>query len=138
MHLLALLNKLNPRIQDIQALIIVPSRELAQQIEQVFKSLTTKIKISCFYGGHHYKLEANTLKEPPIILVGTPGRLTDHFKNSSLTDLKGTLGNSVAMLHDEIASRNLGINFNSAYQYASLEDFADKVLNEKKEILKNI
>jgi len=56
------------------------------------------------------------------------------FKNSSLTDLKGTLGNSVAMLHDEIASKNLGINFNSAYQYASLEDFADKVLNEKKEI----
>jgi len=57
-----------------------------------------------------------------------------YFKNASLTELKGTLVNSIPMLHDEIASKSLGINFNSAYQYTSLKDFSDKVICEKREI----
>ncbi len=81
--LLALLDKLNPKIKEIQALIIVPSRELAMQIEQVFKSMKTGCKINSVYGGHAIKTEINNFSEPPAILVGTPGRIDDHLNRKN-------------------------------------------------------
>lgn len=81
--LLPLLNKLDPGVSDIQVLIIVPSRELALQIEQVFKALGTGFKVSCTYGGHSTKTEKNSLSYPPAVLVGTPGRLAYHLRHKS-------------------------------------------------------
>lgn len=56
------------------------------------------------------------------------------YSNLSIRNLVGSLEQSIVLLHDEIASNSLGINFNSAYQYTSLEDFSEKVLSENKEI----
>ncbi len=50
--LLPILRSLDKKIKTTQAMIIVPSRELALQIEQVFKTLGTGFKVSCCYGGH--------------------------------------------------------------------------------------
>ena len=66
-------------------MIIVPSRELAIQIEHVFKSLGTDFKISCCYGGHLRETEENNLIQPPALLVGTPGRLADHIRRGNIT-----------------------------------------------------
>jgi ATP-independent RNA helicase DbpA len=75
-----------------QALVIAPSRELALQIEQVFKSLRTDFKISCCYGGHQVKIELNNLVDIPQIIVGTPGRIADHLRRRSIhTDAIKTL-----------------------------------------------
>ena len=51
----------------IRALVIVPSRELALQIEQVFKSMATGLKVSTCYGGHKVKTELNNLTEAPSL-----------------------------------------------------------------------
>ncbi|THU30742.1 DEAD/DEAH box helicase [Niastella caeni] len=67
-----------------QALIIVPSRELALQIEQVFKKMGTGFKISCCYGGHLRETEENNLKQAPALIVGTPGRLADHIRRGNI------------------------------------------------------
>ena len=67
-----------------QALIIAPARELALQIEQVFKSLRTDFKISCCYGGHQVKIELNNLIDTPQVIVGTPGRIADHLRRNSI------------------------------------------------------
>lgn len=75
---------LDPTSRSIQALIIVPSRELAIQIEQVFKSLKTGYRVSTCYGGHSMKLEKNSLGEFPELVIGTPGRLSDHVNQGSL------------------------------------------------------
>ncbi|MCG8476218.1 MAG: DEAD/DEAH box helicase [Cytophagales bacterium] len=83
-YLLSLLRELRPNIRGIQALVIVPSRELALQVEQVFRSMGTGFKINCCYGGHSMKTELNNLSEPPTVLVGTPGRLADHFRRESI------------------------------------------------------
>ena len=83
--LLALLEKLDPKVKEIQALIIVPSRELAMQIEQVFKSLKSGYKINSVYGGHSIKTEINNFSEPPAVLVGTPGRIDDHLNRKNFT-----------------------------------------------------
>lgn len=68
-----------------QAMIIAPSRELALQIEQVFKKMGTGFKITCCYGGHLRETEENNLKQAPALIVGTPGRLADHIRRGSIT-----------------------------------------------------
>jgi ATP-independent RNA helicase DbpA len=67
-----------------QALIIVPSRELALQIEQVFKKMGSGFKITCCYGGHLRETEENNLKQAPALIVGTPGRLADHIRRGNI------------------------------------------------------
>ncbi|MGY6557822.1 MAG: DEAD/DEAH box helicase [Nitritalea sp.] len=82
--LFPLVQRLDPSSRSTQALIIVPSRELALQIEQVFKSLKTGFRVSTCYGGHAMKLEKNSLAELPELVIGTPGRLSDHVNQGSL------------------------------------------------------
>ncbi|GAA0893674.1 DEAD/DEAH box helicase [Fulvivirga kasyanovii] len=81
--LLPVLDQLQPGLEAVQVLILVPSRELALQLEQVFKAMGTGFKINCCYGGHSFKTETNNLQHPPAVLVGTPGRIADHLNRRS-------------------------------------------------------
>ncbi|MEP7279044.1 MAG: DEAD/DEAH box helicase [Bacteroidota bacterium] len=83
--LLPLLQQLDAPGTGTRAMVIVPSRELALQIEQVFKKMGTPYKITCCYGGHLRETEENNLVEPPALLVGTPGRLADHIRRGNIT-----------------------------------------------------
>ena len=90
--LLPILHLLDKDKAFTQALIIAPSRELALQIEQVFKKMGTGFKITCCYGGHLRETEENNLKESPALIVGTPGRLADHIRRGNIaTDRIETL-----------------------------------------------
>jgi superfamily II DNA/RNA helicase len=83
--LLPLLKTFSKQHKKTQALIIVPSRELALQIETVFRSMRTGWKVSCCYGGHKREIEENNLLQPPALLIGTPGRLADHIRRGNIT-----------------------------------------------------
>ncbi len=83
--LLPVLENLEEDNKNTQALIVVPSRELAMQIEQVFKSMGTGKKITATYGGHKREIEENNLIQPPAVIVGTPGRLGDHIRRENIT-----------------------------------------------------
>lgn len=68
----------------IQAMILVPSRELALQVSAVFSSLKSGFNAVCCYGGHSLQDEINTLKTGnPQVLIGTPGRILDHIGRNS-------------------------------------------------------
>lgn len=82
--LLPLLEKEAIRKAGISVLILVPSRELALQIEQVFKSMGTGLKVSTCYGGHKVKTERNNLIEAPTLLIGTPGRINYHLEKRNI------------------------------------------------------
>lgn len=82
--LLPLFTNLQAEKKGIQALVLVPTRELALQIEQVFKDMKTGFKINCCYGGHDMEVEENNLSQAPVVLVGTPGRITDHIKRGNV------------------------------------------------------
>ena len=71
--LLPVLKSLKAGVAGVQAMIVVPSRELALQIEQVFKQMNTGFKVNCFYGGHATKTERNNLTSPAALVIGTPG-----------------------------------------------------------------
>jgi superfamily II DNA/RNA helicase len=86
---LAFLLPLVPLLQSAgnttKALIIVPSRELAQQIESVFKNMGVNSKVTSCYGGHKRETEENNLKQAPALIIGTPGRLADHIRRGNIT-----------------------------------------------------
>jgi superfamily II DNA/RNA helicase len=83
--LLPIVNSLDAGNKKSQALIIVPSRELALQIESVFKAMGTGLKVTTCYGGHKREIEENNLIQPPALLIGTPGRLADHIRRENIT-----------------------------------------------------
>ncbi len=83
--LLPLIELLNPECTEVQALIIVPSRELAIQIEQVIRNMGAGYKANAIYGGRAISKDKIELKHTPAILIGTPGRLADHFKQGRFT-----------------------------------------------------
>lgn len=82
--LLPILHRLDPSVKEPQALIIAPSRELALQIESVFRSMGSGLKVLCCYGGHKREIEEASLAHPPALLIGTPGRLADHIRRGNI------------------------------------------------------
>lgn len=77
--LLPILNNLNSENPEVQALIVVPTRELAIQIEQVVRDMGSGFKVNAVYGGRSKSKDKIELKHTPAILIGTPGRILDHF-----------------------------------------------------------
>nr|WP_278022117.1 DEAD/DEAH box helicase [Flavobacterium ginsengisoli] len=90
--LLPILELLQPEILSVQCLILVPSRELGLQIEQVWKKMGTQYKVNICYGGHSIDTEIKNLSNPPAVLIGTPGRIADHIERETFrTDKIQTL-----------------------------------------------
>lgn len=83
--MLPLISLLDRDIHQIQALIIVPSRELALQIEQVTRDMGAGFKTHAFYGGKTFNQDRLDLKNPPTILIGTPGRIADHLRRRTFS-----------------------------------------------------
>ena len=135
-YLLPFVQLLKTDNKQIQAIILVPTRELALQVESVWRSLGTGFKLNAFYGGHTMDVEIKSLAEPPAILVGTPGRIADHFTRNTIeaesiqTLVFDEFDKSLQMgFHDQIRyilaqtpSRKKHI-FISATQGISLPDF---------------
>lgn len=86
--LLPMAELLKKEEKRIQCIILAPTRELAIQIEQVWKKMGTGYKVNAFYGGHSMRVEKQNLSEPPAVLIGTPGRIADHLTRRTL-DLSG-------------------------------------------------
>lgn len=84
--LLPILNNLNKNVKSVQALILVPSRELALQIEMVFRQMSTGFKVNCCYGGHPVKTERNNFEQPAAVLIGTPGRIAYHLRHENFDE----------------------------------------------------
>lgn len=87
---LILTKYLQQELTNTQILIIVPSRELALQIESVTKKVNQNFKVTCCYGGNSTKTERNKLRDAPAIIVGTPGRLLYHFDRNHINSDKLT------------------------------------------------
>lgn len=108
--LLPLLSLLDTGIPSVQAMILVPSRELALQIEQVFRNMGSGFKVNCCYGGHPLKIEMNNFSQPPAVLIGTPGRIAHHLRRGSF---------------DTVTVRTLVLDeFDKALEFGFQEDMA--------------
>ncbi len=81
--LLPVVQKLLKDSKKVQALILVPSRELAIQIDEVFRKMATGYKVTVCYGGHKRETEENNLVQSPALIIGTPGRVADHIRRNN-------------------------------------------------------
>jgi superfamily II DNA/RNA helicase len=107
-----------------QAMIVVPTRELALQIEQVFRTMSTGLKITACYGGHKREIEENSLVHPPAVIVGTPGRLGDHIRRGSIT-----LDTITTLILDEFdKSLELGFQDEVGFILGSLPNLEKRLL----------
>jgi len=79
--LLPIIEALDIDSTEVQALILVPSRELAIQIEQVVREMGSGFKVNAVYGGRSISKDKIELKHRPAILIGTPGRINDHMRS---------------------------------------------------------
>ena len=78
---LPLLKSLDSDCHEVQALILVPTRELAIQIEQVIRTMGSGFKVNAVYGGRPMSKDKIEIKHNPAVLIGTPGRILDHFNS---------------------------------------------------------
>ena len=85
---LCVLQSLKPPMQQLQAVILAPSRELVMQTAEVLRLLATGYKVTPCYGGHAVSDERASLAVTPDVIVATPGRLLDHQRRGHI-DLKG-------------------------------------------------
>ena len=127
--LIPVLELLNEDLKTTQAMIIVPSRELALQIEQVFRTMATPFKVTCCYGGHLRETEENNLVQPPALIIGTPGRIGDHIRRGNITI--DTIENIVLDEFDK--SLELGFQEEMSFIISSLPNVKRKMLTSATE-----
>lgn len=122
--LLPLLKTIDPSANGVQALIIVPSRELAIQIDDVFRKMQTGFKVTLCYGGHKRETEENNLKEAPFLIIGTAGRLADHLRRNNFNpDTITTL-----VLDEFDKSLELGFTEEMSFIIGSLKNIKKRIL----------
>jgi len=122
--LLPVIEELDQECKNIQALILVPSRELAIQIEQVAREMGTGNKINAFYGGQSFSKDRLELETPPSILIGTPGRIADHLRRETFV-----VDDINALVLDEF-DKSLDIGFEE-----DMTEIIEALPNIKKKIL---
>lgn len=122
--LLPLIETLDVNCAEIQLLILVPTRELAQQIEQVVRKMGTGFKANAVYGGRAGALDKVDLKHRPAILIGTPGRISDRFRRDNIS-----LDHINTLVLDEF-DKSLEIGFEK-----EMAEIADALPNVQQRIL---
>tara|TARA_B100001093_G_scaffold513399_1_gene585253 strand:- start:407 stop:1717 length:1311 start_codon:yes stop_codon:yes gene_type:complete len=122
--LLPLVANLVPSCREIQVLIVAPSRELAIQIEQVLREMGSGYKTSVVYGGRLFSKDRLELKHLPSILVGTPGRLSDHIRRNTFS----TKYISSLVLDEFDKSFEVGFENEMSHICASLNHVKKKIL----------
>ena len=122
--LLPVLKELDLTCEKVQVLVLVPSRELAIQIEQVTREMGSGYKANAVYGGRAFSKDKIELNHPPAILIGTPGRVADHLRRGTfaIDDIK-------VLVLDEF-DKSLETGFE-----AEMSEIIDALPNLKKKIL---
>jgi len=122
--LLPILKMMDANKDQIQALVLAPSRELSIQIEHVFKSMKTGFRSLCCYGGHAVSVEKKSLQARPALLIGTPGRIADHLRREHID----TTGIQILVLDEFDKSLEFGFENEMSFIIGRLKQLKKRVL----------
>ena len=83
---LPLIEACDPDVNETQALVLAPTRELAQQVGSVLKDLCDRadLRLAIVYGGVGYEPQMQALRAGAHVVIGTPGRVLDHLQRHTL------------------------------------------------------
>ena len=110
--------------EGVQCMVITPSRELALQIESVWKKMGTGFKVNTCYGGHRMSVEIQNLSQPPALLIGTPGRIADHLSRDTFS----TRGIHTVVLDEFDKSLTLGFNEEMSFIMENMPALKKRIL----------
>ena len=82
-----MIEHVDPQSEDVQGLILAPTRELAIQIGDELRGLLTyyqNIRVAVLYGGAGIGSQIKAMEKKPQIVVATPGRLMDHYNRKTI------------------------------------------------------
>lgn len=84
--LLPLMERMKSHVDEVQVLVVTPTRELTLQIAKVARSLADafSLRILALYGGQDIERQKDRLRRHPQMIIGTPGRLLDHLRRKTL------------------------------------------------------
>ena len=128
--LLPVIKFLKPEIKKVQALILVPSRELAIQIDEVFRKMGTGYKVTLCYGGHKRETEENNLIQSPAVIIGTAGRVADHIRRNNFA----VEGITTLVLDEFDKSLELGFKEEMQFIINSLPNIKKRILTSATEV----
>lgn len=86
-YAIPMLEKIDPQLKKVQAIILCPTRELAIQVAEEIRKLAkfmSDIKVLPVYGGQEIVRQIKALKTGVQIVVGTPGRIMDHMRRKTV------------------------------------------------------
>ncbi len=118
-----MITQIDRRSEAVQGLVLAPTRELALQIGDELRSLLTHvegIRVAVLYGGQKFEPQLKQLRRKPQIVVATPGRLMDHYRNRNIR-----LDSVRTVVLDE-ADRMLDMGF-----YKDVTGILDKLKNKQ-------
>ena len=84
---LAVLQQVDPTSATVQAIVLVPARELVMQVRDALQRLgkhVPNLRVAGYYGGHAMREEVKGLQQTPQIVVATPGRMLDHLERRTI------------------------------------------------------
>ncbi|WP_341833652.1 DEAD-box ATP-dependent RNA helicase CshA [Candidatus Phytoplasma asteris] len=122
-----IIEKINPKIQKTQSLILCPTRELTLQVYEELKKLLRfyqEIRIAVVYGGESYTKQFRSLEAKPHLIIATPGRAIDHLEKGKI-DLS-----ALKILTLDEADEMLKMGFQEA-----LETILKKIPEERQTVL---
>ncbi|MGM9969501.1 MAG: DEAD/DEAH box helicase [Anaeroplasma sp.] len=141
-YAIPIIEKMNYKSKNIEALILCPTRELSIQVSNEIKKLTKYIKdirVCTIYGGQSYDIQLKELKKKPQIVIGTPGRIIDQMNkgNIDFSNIKNlVLDEADEMLKMgfqedlETILKTIPNNRQTALFSATLPDFITKISNK--------
>lgn len=120
------IESVDPKLPQIQALVVTPTRELAMQVAEELNTIGQFKKVTSLpvYGGQDIGRQIRALKKNPSIIVGTPGRLLDHIRRRTIR-----LGSLKTAVLDE-ADEMLNMGF-----IEDIEKILENVPNERQTLL---
>lgn len=134
-----------------RALILVPTRELAQQVLKDCEALAkyTFIKAGMIIGGESFRHQINTFRKNPEIIIATPGRLIEHMESSNqdFRDMEYLVldeadrmldmgfGPDVFKIADECRPERQTLLFSATLETSGVRKVSDHVLNEPQKIV---
>ncbi len=106
-YLVPIFQRINPAQNTTQALVLTPTRELAQQVVREAEALGSamNVRTAAVYGGVGYRAQLDAFRQGAHLVVGTPGRILDHLLRRSMS-----LDHLKIMIFDE-ADRMLSMGF---------------------------
>ena len=122
--LLPIIQRLDPAVKTVQSLILAPSRELAIQIDEVFRKTGSGYKVTCCYGGHKREIEENNLLQSPAVIIGTAGRIADHLRRNNFS----TEAIKILVLDEFDKSLELGFKEEMEFIIGSLPAITKRIL----------